>query len=279
MRTNRLGLRGADVATAPAPGTFRVLVLGDSVVFGWGVAEEGTFTATLAARLAALRATPVEALNAGVMGYDTIAEAAFLEGPGLALAPGAVVLGVSLNDYDVTPGYDATGVLTRRDAAGQAPSSGLLAHSELALLLRWIAAWSRGALTTQALERTMRDADGDLTAALDRGVAAAHQRFYARPAPDAWGRVRSGLVRIRDASAARGLPLVVAIFPEAWQLAAPDAVPQGHFAALCAELTLRCVDLLPAFRAAQGSLFVDVQHPNAAGFAVAAEVVAAALAG
>jgi hypothetical protein len=277
VRINALGLRGPETSATPAADTYRVLVLGDSVVFGWGVAEDATFPAVLAVRLAALRGTPVEALNAGVFGYDTVAEAAFLAGPGLALAPRAVVLGVSLNDYDMAPGYDATGVLTRR-APGEAPGAGLLARSEFFLLLRWIAAWSRGGLMTQILERTGGTSGGDLAAALDRGVAAEHQRFYAQPEPARWERIRAGLMRARDTSAAHGLPLVVVIFPEAWQLAAGDAAPQRHFAGLCTELALRCVDLLPAFRGAHATLFQDVQHPNADGLAIAAEVVAAALA-
>ncbi len=282
LRVNALGLRGPETSREPAPGTFRVLVLGDSVVFGQGVAEEATFPAVLATRLAALRGTPVEALNAGVQGYDTVAEAAFLEGAGAALAPQAVVVGMSLNDYDMAPGYDATGVLTRR-APGDAPP-GILARSEFLLLLRWLAAWSQGRLMTQVLSRTAGEpppAIGpDVAAAVDRAVAAEHLRFYHQPEPARWARVRDGLARMRAAAEARGVPLVVAIFPESYQVgvAEPDTTPQRRILALCAEVGVRCVDLLPAFSAAGGALFQDAQHPNAQGLAIAAETTAAAFA-
>ena len=68
----------------------------------------------MARRLADGWKVSVEALNAGAQGYDTVAEAAFLDGPGAALAPDGVVVGMSLNDYDPAPAYDPTGVLRRK---------------------------------------------------------------------------------------------------------------------------------------------------------------------
>jgi hypothetical protein len=44
-------------------------------------------------------------LNAGAQGYDTVAEAAFLAGPGIALCPQGVVVGMSFNDYDPATAY------------------------------------------------------------------------------------------------------------------------------------------------------------------------------
>lgn len=279
VRVNAQGLRGPDVAPAPAPGVLRVLCLGDSVVFGQGVGEDEALSAVLARRLAAERGRPVEALNAGVQGYDTVAEAAYLAGPGLALRPGAVVVGMSLNDYDPAPVYDATGVLARRPPDERPPS--LLARSEFLLLLRWLRAWSRGQLLTQMMARAAAEphpgADAGTAAALDRLVASDHLRFYANPDPVLWARLRRALERLRDTAARAALPLVVAIFPESYQMeATPDLEPQRRLGALCAELGLRCLDLEPAFRAAGGALFQDAQHPNARGLAIAAEAIAAA---
>src|SRR5688572_27342803 len=128
IRVNALGLRGPATAPVPAPGTVRVLVLGDSVVFGQGVEDDATLPALLARGLSRRWGVPVEALNAGVQGYDTVALAAYLDGPGGELGASGVVVGMSLNDYDPAPAYDATGVLTRRAPAGAAP--GVLARSE-----------------------------------------------------------------------------------------------------------------------------------------------------
>jgi lysophospholipase L1-like esterase len=282
VRVNALGLRGPEVSAEPAPRTERVLVLGDSVVFGQGVGEDETLPAVLARRLTARWGRAVEALNAGAQGYDAVAEAAYLAGPGLALRPHGVVVGMSLNDYDRAPAYDATGVLTRARSGGDAP--GPLARSELLLLLRWLRSWSRGELLTQMLERRAEPAAAapaaDGAAALDRLVAAEHLRFYRNPDPALWARFRDGLVALRDTAAANGQWLVVAIFPESWQLApaTADTTPQRKLLAVCAELELRCLDLHPAFATAGGDLFQDTQHPNAKGLAVAAEAIAASLA-
>ncbi len=278
---NELGLRGRETTVAPAAGTFRVLVLGDSVVFGHRVEDDETLPEALARRLSAVRGTPVEALNAGVQGYDSVAEAAFLEGPGRALSPQAVVVGTSLNDYDGALTYDPTGVLTRRLPGDTAP--GLLARSEFVLLLRWIGSWSRGELLAQALARmegaTPPANEAEAAAAVDRAVGAEHLRFYHAPDAARLGRLRSGYERLRDAAAAIRVPLVVAIFPEAYQVgvADPDRTPQTVLLGLCAEVGLRCIDLLPAFAAAGGDLFRDVQHPNARGLALAADVIAPTL--
>ena len=281
VRVNSLGLRGAEAAATPSPGTVRILALGDSVVFGQGVAEDETVTAVLARRLAGRWGKPVEVFNSGTQGYDTVAEAAYLAGPGLALAPSGVVLGVSLNDYDVAPAYDPTGVLTRRASA----PPGLLARSEFLLLLRWLRTWSRGELLTQMLERadatrTPTPPTNPNAASIDQLVAREHLRFYHEPDPAAWARLRGALERLRDTAAAHGIWLVVAIFPESYQVGvdAPDLTPQRRLLGLCTELNVACVDLQPAFAAAGGDLFQDTQHPNARGHGVAAEAIAAALA-
>jgi lysophospholipase L1-like esterase len=282
LRVNSLGLRGPEVSAVPPAGTVRILALGDSVVFGQGVAEDEAVTAVLARRLAERWGKPVEVLNAGTQGYDTVAEAAFLAGPGLALAPSGVVVGMSLNDYDVAPAYDATGVLTRRASA----PPGVLARSEFLLLLRWLRAWSRGELLTQMLERagggerTPTPPTNPTAASIDQHVAREHLRFYSSPDPAAWSRLRRALEALRDTAAAHGMWLVVAILPESYQVGvdAPDLTPQRRLLALCAEARVACLDLQPAFAAAGGDLFQDTQHPNARGHAVAADAIAAALA-
>ena len=89
-RVSPLGTRGA----APLEtGHRRLLLLGDSVTMGWGVAEEDTFAVRLADTL-----EPTQVVNAGVLAYGTRAEAAWLEEIGAAVHPDAVLVGYFPND-------------------------------------------------------------------------------------------------------------------------------------------------------------------------------------
>ncbi|MCB9745002.1 MAG: hypothetical protein H6740_20590 [Alphaproteobacteria bacterium] len=89
---NAQGLRESrDVS--PRPGDRpRVIVLGDSLVWGELLAREQGLPAQLEARLEA------EVLNLGVTGYDTVQEAAWYRRRGRALEPDLALLVFCLND-------------------------------------------------------------------------------------------------------------------------------------------------------------------------------------
>jgi lysophospholipase L1-like esterase len=279
VHVNRLGLRGAEVGAEPPPGRRRVLVLGDSVVYGEGLDEADTFPVLLEQELNADGEMPSEVLNGAAPGYNTEAEVAFLREIGLALRPDTVVLGVSLNDFGPTPVMTPFGFLSQDEAArGETPW--LSNHSEFYMLTRWLITYAKGEHWFQrAAPRVPSTATFDERwPAIDRAIAQIHKRFYAAPAGAGWERVRSALARLRAVAGERGLRLVVAIFPEKDQVeqADPNLDPQRQWLALCAEDDLCCVDLQPAFAAAAGAgpLFQDTQHPNAAGMRVAARAVA-----
>ncbi|MBI2191765.1 MAG: SGNH/GDSL hydrolase family protein [Planctomycetes bacterium] len=65
VRINSLGYRDQEFPAEKPPGTFRILVLGDSVVFGPRVNLEETFTKRLEARLRAQDGGPYEVINGG----------------------------------------------------------------------------------------------------------------------------------------------------------------------------------------------------------------------
>jgi lysophospholipase L1-like esterase len=99
FRTNELGLRDRPLP-APVPDEARVLILGDSVTLGWGVPAEATFAARLERELAARLGRPVRTINAGVSGYNTEQELAFLERHIESMAPRMVVLVYVENDVE-----------------------------------------------------------------------------------------------------------------------------------------------------------------------------------
>jgi GDSL-like Lipase/Acylhydrolase family len=98
VHINGLGLRGREVARRAAPGLQRVLVLGDSFVFGVGVDEDHLFTTRLEQDLHG--PGPYEVVNAGVSGYATDQEYLLFQELGPALAPQAVVLVMCDNDFE-----------------------------------------------------------------------------------------------------------------------------------------------------------------------------------
>lgn len=99
VRINSLGLRGPEPLQPKPPDLKRVLVLGDSYVFGVGVDEEHLFTTRLAQRLSRGGAR-VEAVTAGVSGYSNDQQLILLEELGPRLAPDLVVLVMCDNDFE-----------------------------------------------------------------------------------------------------------------------------------------------------------------------------------
>ena len=76
-----------------APEEFRILLLGDSFVMGWGLPPPDTISAQLERMLQARGGTRrITVINGGVSGYGPFQEAAVLEKRGFALEPDLVVL-------------------------------------------------------------------------------------------------------------------------------------------------------------------------------------------
>lgn len=100
VHINALGLRGPEVPLEKAPGSRRVVVFGDSFVFGLGVDEEHLMTAHLQRFLTATQGRPVEVVNAGVAGYATDQELILFRELGPRLRPDLVILVMCDNDFE-----------------------------------------------------------------------------------------------------------------------------------------------------------------------------------
>jgi lysophospholipase L1-like esterase len=101
VRTNALGLRGADPPIPKPADTYRIVGLGDSCVFGLGIAEDAAvYGAVFAQELApSLAPRRVEWVNAGVSGYSSLQGLRLLERLGPTLQPDLVLACFGLNDY------------------------------------------------------------------------------------------------------------------------------------------------------------------------------------
>jgi hypothetical protein len=103
VRFGALGLRDPRTAYEKPPGTFRILLLGDSFMEGVQVEQQETTAAVLEARLRASRPDlNVEVVNAGVAGWGTGIEWLYLDHEGYRFQPDLVLVGFFIgNDiYD-----------------------------------------------------------------------------------------------------------------------------------------------------------------------------------
>ena len=87
-------------------GTFRILVLGDSITFGWGVEQDKTFCKLLEKKL---NGDPppggprhYEVINTGVGNYNTSQEVAYFQERGRLYKPDMVLLAFFINDAEPT---------------------------------------------------------------------------------------------------------------------------------------------------------------------------------
>ena len=94
VEINEQGFRGPSVETEKDPAKTRILVVGDSLVWGFGVQQEDTFVAEMAARCPNL-----EVINFGVSGYATDQELLLFKERGKQLNPDIVALVVASNDF------------------------------------------------------------------------------------------------------------------------------------------------------------------------------------
>lgn len=103
LRTNQHGCRGPEIAVPKPAEVFRIVLLGDSVAFGWGVDDEVTFARRLEREwYAAHPRRRLEVVNTALPMYDTNQEEATLRELGLSLQPDLVLLVYVVNDIEPT---------------------------------------------------------------------------------------------------------------------------------------------------------------------------------
>jgi hypothetical protein len=102
LLVNSQGLRDYEYSRRKEPGTFRIVGLGDSSLFGWGVPFEDSGLKVLERRLnEKSRAQKFEVINFAVPGYNTAMEAETFVQKCVEYAPDLVLLNFNTNDYDV----------------------------------------------------------------------------------------------------------------------------------------------------------------------------------
>ena len=251
-----------------------ILLLGDSVAFGYRMAFEDTLGARLEAMAEGRTGRNFIVRNAAVEGYNTVNQLAWLRRNVDRLKPDLVIVIFNLNDYDWGPVMGPNGVLTT-DRSQRVSRFSLASQSDFYVLLRWLVALARAPAAPPP--RTGAAAGAARFDDFDVFVSRLRKHYYAAPDDDRWEEMVQALAALADETARRDLPLLIAIVPDGDQIGveAPDVTPQVRLAEVCQKLGLSCLDLRPDFDAAsgEGPLFMDIMHPNVRGHQIIARAI------
>jgi len=291
------GLRDRDFAIPKPPGTHRILVLGDSIAYGVGVAPGETFAKVLERQLDR-PGRRVEVINAGVLGYTAYNEERYYAARGRDFQPDVVVVAFCMNDVaDPELHWSGTRHEVGEIPAAAIPDPAYHATHVARILGPRLPLIGRGSeiLRRIALLRDPRRAPSWATHLSTRvgdrlwptyvtGEDDLDIRVLTDPESPQWRWLRGVYARLRQEVDGDGARLVILVVPLAFQLEdGYPFLPQREFARYCREARVECVDVLDAMRAhrAEGMFppaqddWADVWHPTAAGH----RVIAAALEG
>ncbi|MCC6176824.1 MAG: SGNH/GDSL hydrolase family protein [Chloroflexi bacterium] len=287
VQISPLGLRDPRTSYTKPPGTFRILLLGDSFVEAVQVQEWEGIAARLERALNVDSTRPVEIINAGVAAYGTGQELLLLEEEGRKYQPDAVVLlffvgnDVTNNNYRLElwdsnlklalkPYWDLEKDGTLRMIPGPPPDppGGVSQRLRDCCVLYNVIETGVMNKLNQNYPREQLEAIGGLKTPLTGLYDTEPDGEWKR----AWDISAALLAQVKERSAAMGAPLVVAGAPE-WRTLEPDAwrdeieksnpksnrlasgrlqidSPTNTLGGIVADLGVPYVDLLPAFREA-----------------------------
>jgi hypothetical protein len=98
VRFNSLGMRDVEHATGKEPGTFRILLLGDSFLEALQVGLDDSFPRLLEKTLNGMTGQRIEVINCAVGGWGTDSQLEYLSRYGLSLKPDLIVVAMTLHN-------------------------------------------------------------------------------------------------------------------------------------------------------------------------------------
>lgn len=308
IRINSRGYRG-DEFTPAADDAFRILVIGDSFTFGWGVEDTETYASRLQQLLSSGQTVRrVEVINAGFAAcYSPDTYYLYMKREGLALDPDLIVVGVYVgNDLDSAAAFenewvekDGQGLPLRiRNTTSHVVDNRLVPrvvplryripflhrlHLFQGLADLWWALKGSGWLSSFGAAATLHAAT-----ASDEHVPFIYRRTYAERTNTVMNRVMLLLSGMKRMASEAEVPLIFMIIPEqvqlrgnAWAgLPAEIGKPQRLLAEFFEREGLDYIDLLPSLTEATTSRAFYLPkdgHWSVAGHALAAQRLADAL--
>jgi hypothetical protein len=276
---NSLGFRGPELRASPA---YRIIFIGDSIVFDGGVDLPETFLA-IAERDLRAEGLDVEIVNAGTTDVGIDQHLRQVEGGRFdALEPDLIVVGVYLNDSRPPQGFFGEErslplmKLFEMPVVDKLAIAGLARRSYVLLATRYGGELSkRFAWTDTFASEAWRDDPAQFHAL----VEAARFDWGAGWEPAFEATIAPALERIAAHCERIDARLALVLFPASPQVHAQFAdafvdAPQRELAAFARERSIPALDLLPDLHAhADERLFADQCHFNVRGNAVVAEIL------
>lgn len=235
VRTDPHGFRGGTITDEAGPGVARIAFVGDSVMMGWGVAEQETMPLQVLANLKA-QGFQVDGFNLGVGNYNTTQELAAFRDKGEALKPDIIVLGYFINDAEPMPTYNDVDWLEE--------------HSE---------AWVTINYRLDMMRRAV-------------GVQPDWKKYYRdlyRSDASGWRQTQRALSEFASFARQQGIALIVFNIPELHELQPyPFADVTAKVRSVVEAQDIEFVDLLPSLAGLEpSSLWVTVPDPHPNGIA------------
>lgn len=276
---NRFGLRGPPIPSIKTPGEYRILFLGDSIVFGYLLKNDET-PVDLTRQAIEQRDAPrsVRCINAGVTGYTTWQELDLLQYEGAAIEPDLVVLVFYVNDV-----IDMAGV-ERGVVAARMWDLGLPASTHWSGLIRMVA--NNLAAREQASIQQQRDlwAQSHVYSPRHPAGLTGKEDFYRDPPlpslTDAWRKTYLELDAIVDTCEQMNAKLMIVHATDTLELSkeANHRVPSMLVGQWARTRGLSFVDLTDDFDAATDgdpqrieAMFLDGTHLSPAGSRIMAK--------
>ena len=284
---NRFGFRESDFPTKRPSGETRVLCLGDSITFGYGLPAESAWPKILEKNVQELNGNRVFCINAAGNAATPHEALDLYEAPARSFGASTVVLGFCMNDVHLRQHHnDVRSVGLERRGAGlrawryQLRKSYLFSVFDLSV--------------TEITKRYLYPLSGKSW--LETHPYQLNSLGMTPVAERAWADTFTSLDELRKQVSREGADLMLVAFPYQFQISNTDfdnpyGIDKPRFAIdpfkrlklFCAQQGINYIDLQAVFartrhamierRLAWNDLYIDYCHPNETGQALAAQAV------
>jgi len=252
---NSAGFRGREFSTNKPTGIYRVVMLGDSIIFGTGIGSNETIPYFLEKLLSDTEGTiAYEVYNLGISGYNSSQELATLRELGFSYQPDLVILNICQNDSDPIKEVWKAGLVQRARI-----------RSLRDINLRTILGASYFlTFVKNNLVEVIRKYRPEALETLNSPILFLNSRVT----ESAWSAMKEDILAIGRESLDDDAQFVAVIYPYRSQieLARKDLVPQNDLLAFLQDHGLLVFDAIEPYQDAEQEMFSDsVLHLSAYG--------------